>query len=99
MTNLWYNDITLPVITPPITIARCSRCHSALIVVKVETERIENHRFPVTITTYNCSNKACQIETDKKTALRLKHRAEQELAKQEREKIRVKNIVLKKKTN
>ena len=86
----------MPVITPPVAISRCSQCESKLIIVKVETEKIENHRFPVTITTYRCSNKACQIETDKRTAARLKNRDMQELAKQEREKMRVENMLLKK---
>ncbi len=89
----------MPVITPPVAIAKCSQCQSRLIVVKVETEKIENHRFPVTITTYRCSNKECQTETDKRTAIRLKNREVQELAKQEREKMRLKNMRQKPRTN
>lgn len=60
------------------------------------TEVIENHRFPVTTTTYRCSDDDCQEDTDKKTQARLKHIKEQEKARAEREKARTDALRLKK---
>lgn len=81
----------MPVITP-FTRPKCSQCGNDLIEVKTVTEKVENHRFPVTVTTYRCSDEKCQEETDKRTAARVRNTTQQELAKQERERVRTKNM-------
>ena len=55
---------------------KCFQCGSPLIFVNKVTTKIEGVRYPQTTTVYRCSNAACQEETDKQTAKRLKLRDE-----------------------
>lgn len=67
---------------------KCNQCGSPLIVFKKKTQKIENYLSPITVTVYKCTNKQCQRDIDKKTALRKKVSKEQQSAKDER--VRVK---------
>lgn len=56
----------------------CNTCGSKLIFVSKVTETFDGSRFPQTTSIYRCSNKECQDEKDKQTALRIKGRTERE---------------------
>jgi hypothetical protein len=54
---------------------------------------MEGAQFPQTSSTYRCSNKACQDERERQTALRIKQKNERDTAtrKREEEKLARKN--------
>lgn len=69
---------------PQLTSRKCAECGNFLILVDKKVEYVEDQHLPVTTSTYECSDKECQAETNKKTAERTKRYAEQEVARQNR---------------
>ncbi len=63
---------------------KCNQCGSDLILQETKTEKSERNFSSMTSTKYQCSNKECQDEIDKRTAKRIEIRREQELARQKR---------------
>lgn len=56
----------------------CNRCNAVLIQVTQQTERLANTQSATTITTYRCSDMACQEAIEKKMAEMKLRREEQE---------------------
>lgn len=48
------------------------------------TEHMEGAQFPQTSTTYRCSNKECQEERERQTAMRIKLKKERDIATEKR---------------
>jgi len=64
-------------------------------VFKKKTQKIENYLSPITVTIYKCTNKQCQKDIDKKTALRKKVSKDQQNAKDERVRVKKETRVIK----
>jgi hypothetical protein len=65
---------------------KCRDCGSNLVLVDVTTYTINNNPSSITQSTYRCSNKACQAESDKREAKRLKVKKDQEEDREARRK-------------
>lgn len=82
--GLWYNTATLNNIQGSPTSRKCNDCGSDLILVEEVTMTLGNNLYPITKSTYKCSNQKCQDEADKRNAKRLELKNQQEQARKER---------------
>jgi len=69
----------------------CSQCGSDLILLKTVVEKYDISPS-ITVSTYRCSNKACQDEFDKNSILREKKFKEQAEMQKKRNKNRTKSL-------
>lgn len=81
---MWYNTPALNTSTQNRISLKCSNCGSELIFVEEVTVTIGNSLYPMTKTTYRCSNQVCQDETDRKVAKNLELKKEREQLKENR---------------
>lgn len=65
---------------------KCHGCGSDLILVKVVVHTVDNNPYPITKTTYRCSDDVCQAESEKRAAKKLELKLEQDLARENRRK-------------
>lgn len=82
--NFASNQTSFSSSNPSMAAPRCNQCGAELVIQKITTQKNEHSFAATAVTKYQCSNKECQEEIDKRTAKRIEIRTEQELARQKR---------------
>lgn len=82
--GLWYNTFALNNTDTISNSHKCNDCGCDLILVEEVTMTLGNNLYPITKSTFKCSDKECQAEADKKAAKKLELKLELEQARAKR---------------
>lgn len=86
---MWYNAGALNIKHQEKTLPKCCICGAELILIEEVSIATGNSLYPMTKTTYRCSDPQCQDETNKKVAKKLEAIKERELLKTNRTKVNI----------
>lgn len=86
---MWYNAGALKTTPQEKVLPKCCICGAELILIEEVSIATGNSLYPMTKTTYHCSDQQCQEETDRKVAKRLEAIRERELLKENRTKVNI----------